>query len=138
MFMINEDQQVIVRNTFTTIAARSNETAQLFYERVFEIDPSLRPLFRVEMKSQQHHFMLAISALVTSLSAPELIKPILQQIGKRHRNYGVQLEHYPIMKRALLDTLSRVLEDDYTYDAEEAWSLVYDSLVDIFTENTYA
>ena len=136
--MINEDQQVIVRNTFTTIAARSDETAQLFYERIFEIDPSLRPLFRVEMKSQAHHFMLAISALVTSLSAPELIKPILQQIGKRHRNYGVQLEHYPIMKRALLDTLSRVLEDDYTYDAEEAWSLVYDSLVDIFTETTYA
>ena len=136
--MINEDQQVIVRNTFTTIAARSDETAQLFYERVFEIDPSLRPLFRVEMKSQGHHFMLAISALVTSLSAPELIKPILQQIGKRHRNYGVQLEHYPIMKRALLDTLSRILEDDYTYDAEEAWSLVYDSLVDVFTENTYA
>jgi hemoglobin-like flavoprotein len=136
--MINETQQVIVRNTFATIAVHSDETAHLFYERIFEIEPALRPLFDQELNSQGHHFMLAISAVVTSLSAPELIKPILQQIGRRHQTYGVRPEHYPIMKRALLDTLKQVLDEDYTYDAECAWSEIYDSLVDVFTENVYA
>jgi hemoglobin-like flavoprotein len=83
---------------------------------------------------QGRHFMLAISAVVTSLAAPEVIIPKLQQLGRRHQAYGIKPENYAVIKAALLYTLERVLHGDYTPEIEEAWSALYDWLVFIATD----
>jgi hemoglobin-like flavoprotein len=132
--MVNEDQQVIIRNTFATIATQADMAAHIFYQRLFYLEPDFRTMFRVRMDEQGHHFMLAVSAVVTAIAAPDLIKPILRQLGKRHLGYGVEHEHYEIMKRALLGTLRDILKDDYTPSVEEAWSALYTWLVDIATD----
>ncbi|MFN8375003.1 MAG: hypothetical protein U0694_19270 [Anaerolineae bacterium] len=81
--MLDENQQVIIRNTYATIVQYADTAGHLFYERLFELEPSLRHMFHVQIDKQGHHFMLAVSAIVTSMAAPHLITPMLRQLGSR-------------------------------------------------------
>ena len=45
-------QIALVRESFAKVVPISEEAAALFYDRLFAIDPSTRPLFNGDMKSQ--------------------------------------------------------------------------------------
>ena len=74
------DEQTIrvLETTFTEFARGKEESAALFYERLFALDPSLRRLFvNTEMKHQQTKLMAALGLVVGSLRDLGRVVPVL-------------------------------------------------------------
>ena len=118
-------QVALVRESFAKVVPIKEQAATLFYDRLFVIDPSTRPLFRGDMKSQGAKLMAAIAAVVKSLDRIETMLDDLRALARRHDRYGVQEEHYASVGTALLWTLEQGLGSDFTPEVREAWATAY-------------
>jgi hemoglobin-like flavoprotein len=114
-----------VRETFAAIRPIAATAAALFYNRLFELDPSLRPMFKRDMDEQGRMLMQVIGVAVASLDRIEKLVPTLHDMGSRHAAYGVQDYHYNIVAEALLWTLQTGLGPAFTPEVREAWTAVY-------------
>lgn len=118
-------QITLVQESFEKVRPIAPAAADLFYGRLFELDPNLKPLFRGDMKEQGRMLMSVIATAVRSLSSPAPLVPILKDMGKRHVAYGVRDEHYATVGSALLWTLEQGLGRDFTPELREAWTATY-------------
>ena len=118
----------LVQKSFHKVAPIAGQAAALFYARLFELDPSLRRLFRGEMEAQGGKLMDMLSLAVGSLDRFEEIEPVLRQLGARHVGYGVRDEHYGSVGAALLWTLERGLGPAFTPAVKAAWSVTFTTI----------
>lgn len=118
-------QIALVRESFAKVVPIREQAAGLFYDRLFAINPSTRPLFRGDMKSQGAKLMAAIGAVVKSLDRIETMLDDLRALARRHDRYGVREEHYASVGAALLWTLEQGLGLDFTPDVRKAWATAY-------------
>lgn len=125
---MNTTQITLVQNTFEQVLPISEVAATLFYGRLFELDPSVRHLFKGDMKEQGRMLMQMIGLAVKGLNRPETIIPAVQNLGRRHSGYGVTDGHYATVGAALLWTLEKGLGEGFTPEVREAWVASYDLL----------
>jgi hemoglobin-like flavoprotein len=118
-------QKQLVQTTFAKVAPIADEAAALFYGRLFEIDPALRPMFTTDLKEQGRKLMAMIAMAVNGLDRLDQLVPAVRQLGARHAGYGVRDEHYDTVAAALVWTLEQGLGGDFTPDVREAWVAVY-------------
>ena len=123
--MITATQKMLVQDTFDSIAPIADDAAALFYRRLFELDPSLRTMFRGDMAEQRQKLMNMIGAAVRGLDRLEQLVPIVQDLGRKHVGYGVEDRHYDTVGAALLWTLEKGLGSGFTPEVKEAWAAVY-------------
>jgi hemoglobin-like flavoprotein len=114
-----------VQSTWLKVLPIKDAAAQLFCERLLEIDPSLRGLLRGDMRQQGAQFMQLIDATVNGLSRLERIIPLLEELGRRYAGYGVKNHHYATVGAALLWTLAQGLGTEFTPKAKVAWATIY-------------
>ncbi|MCW0220304.1 MAG: globin domain-containing protein [Prosthecobacter sp.] len=129
--MITAAQKTLVQTTWAQVVPIADTAAELFYNRLFEMDPTLRPLFTSDIKEQGKKLMLMIGVAVKGLDRLEEIVPAVQALGKRHVGYGVKDEHYDTVAGALLWTLEKGLGEAYTPEVAEAWTVTYTLLADV-------
>lgn len=122
---MNAEQIALVRKTFDKVLPVSETTAELFYKRLFELNPSFESLFKGDMKKQGRMLMQMIDYAVKGLDEPDTILPTIQDLGKRHAGYGVKEEYYTTVGEALLWTLEQGLGSDFTPETKEAWTETY-------------
>lgn len=115
----------LVQTTWASVVPISDQAAALFYGRLFEIDPALKPLFKTDIKEQGRKLMTMITAAVRGLNDLDKLVPVVQDMGRRHVGYGVKDEHYATVGTALLWTLEKGLGDAFTPDVKDAWATVY-------------
>lgn len=125
MHMMTEHQRALVRSSFLKIIPIAEETSDLFYSRLFEIAPYIRPIFRGEMKEQGKKMMTMLEYIVATTDRFEENIPALAKLGKDHRRYGVTTGHYDIFASALLWTLERMLGKEFTDEVRNAWVSLY-------------
>lgn len=118
-------QKTLVQRSFAKVAPISEKAAELFYSRLFTLDPSLRPLFKGDMAEQGRKLMRMIGTAVNGLDRLDALVPAVQDLGRRHVKYGVQPAHYDTVGAALLWTLEKGLGDDFTPEVKTAWATVY-------------
>lgn len=124
----------LVQSSWAQIKPISAQAAELFYGRLFELDPSLKPLFKGDMTEQGKKLMATLNLAVTSLTKLETILPAVQDLGRRHVSYGVPDESYQTVGQALLWTLERGLGDDFTAEVKEAWTITYTTLSQVMLD----
>ena len=123
---MNSRQIELVQETFSKIQPIAVEAARLFYQRLFEIDPSLRPMFRGNIEEQGRKLMQIIGVAVGSLRQWDKIRPAVEEMGRRHAGYGVRDEHYATVAAALLLTLEQGLgTENFTDEVHDAWVAMY-------------
>ena len=122
------EQTRLVRESFALVSPIAETAAGLFYGRLFELDPALRPLFPTDVREQGRKLMQMIAVAVHELDAPERLLPAIQVLGRRHVGYGVRPEHYATVGAALLWTLQQGLGAAFTPEAEAAWAEAYELL----------
>ena len=132
--MLTPAQKTLVQDSFATIAPIADDVAALFYEKLFELDPSLRPMFRGNMSEQRKKLMQMLTAAVKGLDRLDQLVPVVQDLGRRHAHYGVADTHYDTVGAALLWTLEKGLGDAFTPDTKEAWATVYGILAGTMKE----
>jgi len=123
--MLTVAQKTLVQNSFATIAPIADDAAALFYRRLFELDPSLRAMFRGDMAEQRKKLMQMIAAAVKGLDRLDQLVPAVEELGRRHATYGVTDGHYATVGEALLWTLEKGLGDAFTPETAHAWATVY-------------
>lgn len=124
----------LVQTSFRQIVPIAEQTAALFYARLFELDPGLRALFHGSMQEQGRKLMSILGTAVASLDQIELILPTLRELGLRHARSGVHESHYATVGTALLWALEKGLGPAFTPEARQAWALVYAMLSGIMIE----
>ena len=120
----------LVQRTFAVVAPLADDVAALFYRRLFEIDPSLQSMFRGDMAAQRRKLMVMLTAAVKGLPRLDRLIPVLQDLGRRHADYGVIESQYETVGNALIWTLEKGLGPDFTPEVREAWTTVYRVLAD--------
>ena len=118
-------QTALVQSSFAIIAPIADDAAALFYQRLFEIDPSLRRMFPEDMTGQRKKLMQMLTAAVKGLDRLDQLVPVVQDLGRRHATYGVTDAHYDTVGAALLWTLQMGLGKGFTPEMKEAWTAVY-------------
>jgi len=131
----------LVQTSFESVKPIAATAAEIFYDKLFELDPNLRPLFpaadKDKMKEQGNKLMTMLSGAVAGLSNIEALVPVLQDLGKRHVAYKVEKSHYDTVGAALLSTLSTGLGDDFTPEVEKAWTDVYGVMSSVMIDAAY-
>lgn len=123
--MMTETQKSLVQGSFEQVVPIADTAAALFYARLFELDPSLRPLFKGGLQEQGRKLMAMIGLLVQRLDQLEALAPTLADLGRRHAAYGVRDADYDTVAQALLWTLEQGLGDGFTPEVRAAWAAVY-------------
>ena len=123
-------QKSLVQSTFAHVVPIAETAATLFYNRLFDLDPSLRPLFKGDMQEQGRKLMQTLAVAVAGLDDLEMLVPAVRALGKRHVGYGVRDGHYVTVADALLWTLATDLGDAFTPEVRDAWATVYWILAD--------
>ena len=131
---MNPEQISLVQTTFAQVVPIADQAAALFYERLFTLDPAVKPLFTGDMAEQGQKLMSTIGLAVNGLTTPEKIIPAVQALGRKHVGYGVQNEHYDTVATALLWTLEQGLGDGFTPQVKEAWTAAYTLLAGVMKE----
>ena len=135
--MITQKQKQLVQTSFAKVVPIAETAADLFYARLFALDPTLKPLFKGDMKEQGRKLMRTLAVAVNGLDNLEQIVPTVQDLGRRHVGYGVELKHYDTIGAALLWTLEQGLGAAFTKDTGEAWGAVYTLLATAMKDAAY-
>ena len=131
---MNPEQVLLVKTSWTKVAPIAPQAAELFYERLFELDPTLRALFKNDIHAQGIKLMRAINLVVKSLDQLDALLPTVRALGQRHVNYGVQAAHYDTVGAALLWTLQQGLGSDFTMPTRAAWTEAYTLLASVMKD----
>ena len=125
-------QQIdLVQQTFADVKPIAATAAELFYNRLFTLDPSLRSMFKSDIRQQGQMLMSMIGAAVGGLKNLDALVPVVRALGSRHASYGVKDEHYATVGGALLWTLEQGLGPKFTPEVREAWAAAYSLLADV-------
>jgi hemoglobin-like flavoprotein len=123
--VLTAEQKHRLRKTFATVERQSHVAALVFYQRLFEMDPTVRPLFKTDIELQAAKLMDMLAAALSLLERPGELTSVLEDLGARHVGYGVKTEHYTTVGEALLAMLESVLGDDFTIETRRAWTELY-------------
>ena len=128
---LTNEQKVLVQNSFRLVAPSAAEVAAIFYRRLFEIAPEVRPMFTSDLTEQGKKLMQVLGYAVGSLDRLDSLIPAVEDLGRRHGRYGVRDEHYDAVASALLWTLEQGLGEAFTAELREAWVAVYTLLAGV-------
>lgn len=123
----------LVQQTFAQVVPIADQAAALFYGRLFELDPSLRPLFKGDMTAQGKKLMQVLGYAVGKLDALDELVPAVAALGRKHAGYGVKERDYETVGAALLWTLGQGLGPAFTPEVQAAWTSVYGVLAGTMT-----
>jgi nitric oxide dioxygenase len=134
---MNPTQIKLVQESFAKVAPISESAAVIFYDRLFEVAPSVKAMFPADMTEQRKKLMMVLAAVVGGLGNLESILPAASALAKRHVNYGAQPEHYPVVGGALLYTLEKGLGEVWTPELADAWTAAYGTLSGYMISEAY-
>lgn len=128
------EQIELVKSSWEKVKPISEVAAGLFYGKLFEIDPELKEIFSGDMTEQGRKLMAMINTAVNSLGNLSDIVPAVQELGKRHIDYGVKDKDYDTVAEALIWTLGQGLGEGFTDEVKSAWVETYTILATTMKE----
>lgn len=131
---VTRDQAETVQLSWRAVLPVGATFAELFYGRLFALDPAVRRLFKDDIAEQGRNLTAMLSVATANLARPERISVALRQLGKRHAAYGVRREHFALVEDALLFALEHALIDVFTAEVKAAWQAAYALLTRIMLE----
>lgn len=134
--MIVRDETIDVLSRSFSVVARDPEAfGELFYQKLFRIEPDLVPLFPNDLKKQGRKLVSTLGVVVAGLHDVDTLNPVLKDLARRHVGYGVERHHYAIVGKALIEALESVLGEDP--NAIQAWQGTYEAVASAMMEAAY-
>jgi hemoglobin-like flavoprotein len=131
------EQVKLVQDSFSKVAPIADQAAMIFYDRLFEVAPSVKAMFPADMAEQRKKLMATLAIVVNGLSNLESILPAASALATRHVSYGAKPEHYPVVGSALLWTLEKGLGEAWTPEVAAAWTAAYGTLSNFMIAQAY-
>lgn len=127
----------LVQTSFAKAAPHAEAAAAMFYARLFDIAPQVKPLFKGDMKEQGRKLMTTLAAVVNGLDDLGAVVPAAKALAVKHVSYGVKADHYQPVGEALVWTLQQALGDEFTPETRDAWIAAYTTLSGIMIAEAY-
>ncbi|AXY74653.1 hemoglobin [Paraflavitalea soli] len=126
----------LVKQTWSLVAQIEMETVGgLFYNRLFELMPEVKPMFsKTPLPEQSKKLLTMLSYVISKLDKLDEIMDEVAKLAQRHTKYGVKDEHYAAVGTALLWTLEKGLGDQWNDSVRLAWTEVYTTLANAMME----
>lgn len=118
----------LIKSSWSYVITHSEQAGELFYQKLFETAPQLRPMFKGDVKEQSQKLISMVTVVITKLDKLEQILPEVAALAKRHVKYGVNKNHFPVVGGALIWTLEQGLAERWTPQLKAAWVEVYEIL----------
>jgi nitric oxide dioxygenase len=134
---MNENQITLVQDSFAKVVPIKDAAAEIFYTRLFEIAPQVRPMFKGDIAEQGSKLMTMLGTVVNGLRDLDKIVPVAEALAVKHIDYGVKAEHYDTVGASLLYTLKTGLGDDFSAEVEDAWTTAYTTLAGVMVNAAY-
>jgi len=134
---ITPQQKLLVQESFTKVEPIADQAADIFYSKLFEYDPSLKKLFKGDMKEQGKKLMATLKIAVKSLDDIDSLIPVLQALATKHIAYGVTADDYTPVGNALIFALKTGLGNGFTPDLRTAWIEVYSTIATVMRQHAY-
>jgi len=135
--VLSVDHRALIKSSFDQLMPISNTFVHLFYNRLFECRPDIRPLFTTSIEDQGPKLIYMLAMLVRGIDRLHDLAPTIEALSKRHVEYGVKPEDYQSVGVALIWTLDEVLGDDFTAEVKAAWIEMYNTLAEICINAAY-
>ncbi|GAW85737.1 nitric oxide dioxygenase [Bathymodiolus platifrons methanotrophic gill symbiont] len=135
--LLSSEQINLVRESWKRVLPIKEQAAELFYQRLFELDPDVKSLFKGRLDFQGDKLMTTLDVVVNSLDDLHEVEGMLQAMGRRHIIYGVEAAHYETVGAALLWVLAQGLGEHFTEEVEEAWVTAYGVIATTMKEAAY-
>jgi hemoglobin-like flavoprotein len=127
----------LVQSSFAKVAPIADTAAVIFYDRLFEIAPEVRPLFHGDMAEQRRKLMTTLGVVVNGLKNLDAVLPAARTLAVKHVGYGVKASYYTPVGEALIFALDRGLGPDFTSEVESAWLAAYGALSSVMIAAAY-
>ena len=127
----------LIQSNFEAVKPISGEAAELFYGRLFEVAPEVKPLFRGDIQEQGRKLMATLAYVVNGLDDLTQVLPAASALAKRHVDYGVKADHYAPVGAALFWTLEQGLGPKWAPGTAAAWTKAYTTLSSFMIEKAY-
>ncbi|MFZ4508201.1 MAG: globin domain-containing protein [Fimbriimonas sp.] len=124
----------LVQTTFRAAVPEADRLSLIFYRRLFAMAPACRELFPEDMQLQRQKLVQALGFIVDNLAEPGAFSPQLRNMGIRHAAYGVQLEHYAVVRVALIESLAEIFGSAFDDSTRSAWTFAYDQIERVMLE----
>jgi hemoglobin-like flavoprotein len=134
---MDSTQIKLVQDSFAKVAPISEQAAAIFYDRLFEVAPSVKAMFPADMTEQRKKLMAVLAVVVNGLGNLKSVLPAASALAKRHVSYGAKPEHYPVVGGALLWTLEKGLGEAWTPEIAAAWTAAYGTLSGYMISEAY-
>jgi len=134
---MDSKQIKLVQDSFAKVAPISEQAAVLFYDRLFEVAPSVKAMFPADMTEQRKKLMATLAVVVNGLSNLESVLPAASSLARRHVAYGAKPSHYSVVGGALLWTLEKGLGEAWTPETAAAWTAAYGTLSGYMISEAY-
>ncbi len=121
----------LIKLSFVPLMGRKLEAGKIFYARLFEVAPDTRPMFKSDIGTQAEKLMSMLGMIISSLQNTSSLIGMLENLGRRHADYGVMEKHYANVRTALLGMLEEILGDAFTDAARSAWCDLFDTVAGI-------
>lgn len=117
-------QKRLIRESFLKVAPALDLVGQLFFLKLFRLDPAFRARFGNDPETQGRKFMAAVKLGIIALNHDDGLAPIIKLLGVRQRQAGMKVRDYRTMAKAMIWTLERSLEKKFTAKTKDAWSVL--------------
>ncbi|MEM9734993.1 MAG: globin domain-containing protein [Pseudomonadota bacterium] len=134
---LSDDQIELLHESLFYLQEHKALAASVFYENLFVIDPSLRPMFEGDLSELSDKALFAFGAVVAQIQDLEVCREMTRDLARRHVGYGVRPEHYPKVGEAVLATVAMVMADGMTDEIGAAWREAYDAIAGSMIETAY-
>ena len=123
--LMRPDQIACIREAFDRLWPVNRRFADLFYARLFELDPTARTLFRGDLEVLKTKLLSMLATIVGAADRPEIFDLVVEDLGRRHALFGVTPAQYSAVGEALIWSLGEALGPALTQSRREAWSDFY-------------
>lgn len=133
--MTNE-QKELIKATVPILKEHGVLLTTHFYNRMFTHNPELKNLFNMgnqQNKKQQTALAMAVLAYAENIENPAVLMPAVDSIGQKHTSLDIRPEHYAIVGKHLIASISEVLGEGATPAILDAWTAAYMQLAAIMT-----
>jgi len=137
MSQLSPRQITLIQQSYEQVSGISEQAAAIFYARLFEIAPQVRPYFKGDISTQGVKLMATLGAVVIGLNDFDRIAPVAQSLAVRHVDYGVQPEDYAPVGEALIYALAQGLGAAFTTELKESWITAYAILSAVMIDAAY-
>ena len=131
---MHEDQIQRLEYSFNLLAPRAQELADRFYANLFAQNPGLRAMFPDDMSDQKNKLIASLSLVVKNLRTPEKLRDPLQDMGRRHVDYGAKEAQYPVVRDTLISVMAQMAGAAWTDEYQTDWTTALDFVASIMLE----